>query len=107
MDITAGSPPPPNTADLRAVTSSDTYVSTLSGQVLVRGTTLETPPDQPNGGGVNSTLTTGTITLSTPLAAVDDPNTSEKENAINVQFVLAIKVATGSFRFLVNIEALP
>ena len=101
-------PAPPGTADLRALTSADTTAGGIlnpemcaaEGQlppcvVTVRGTTLEQPPTQPNGGGYNSTLSAGTITLSTPLA---------NGASINVQFVLGIR-QTGSFRLLVNIEA--
>jgi len=65
--------------------------------VTVRGTTLEQPPSQPNGGGFNSSLSAGTVALGTPLAA---------GASINVQFLLGIRT-TGRFRFLLNIEALP
>jgi hypothetical protein len=65
--------------------------------VTVLGTTLETPPAQPNGGGINSTLSSGTITSGTPLA----PGAS-----INVRFVLGIQT-TGTFRFYIIVEALP
>lgn len=71
-------PSPSGTADLRARTSSATLVTgvndavTCNGSapcnVTVEGTTLETPPLQAQGGGVNSTLGAGTITLLTPLA---------------------------------------
>jgi hypothetical protein len=59
----------PGTADLRALTSSDIVVTTSGGPVTVRGTTLEQPPAQTNGGSVNSSLGVGTITLGTPLAS--------------------------------------
>ncbi|HEX6625418.1 MAG TPA: Calx-beta domain-containing protein, partial [Pyrinomonadaceae bacterium] len=55
-------------ADLRALSSSAIVVSTTGGNKTVEGTTLETPPAQALGGGVNSTLAAGTITLATPLA---------------------------------------
>jgi len=99
-------------ADLRALTSTNLTVtgvadsatclatgtpSTVPCQVTVQGTTLETPPAQPLGGALNSSLTTGTITLGTPLA----PGAS-----INLQLLLGVQ-ATGSFKFFFNVEALP
>jgi hypothetical protein len=65
--------------------------------VTVLGTTLETPPAQPLGGALNSSVTNGTITLGTPLA----PGAS-----INLQFLLGVQ-NTGSFKFFFNVEALP
>jgi Tol biopolymer transport system component len=95
-----GTPPQ---ADLRVLSSSDITV-VLTGDemtdgtpVLVRGTTLDAPPAQSLGGGLNSSLSAGTITIATPLP----PGAS-----INVQWLLGVQ-QTGRFRFLVNIEALP
>ena len=65
--------------------------------VTVVGATLETPPAQPNGGALNSSVSAGTITLATPLA----PGAS-----VNLQILLLVK-KTGSFKFFFNIEALP
>jgi hypothetical protein len=69
----------PGAADLRALSSSAVVVSgvndaaTCGGptpcSVTVTGTTLEQPPTQASGGGVNSTLGVGTITVGTPLAS--------------------------------------
>jgi hypothetical protein len=84
-------------ADLRPITSADVMVSTSSGTVLVRGTTLETPPSQGAGGGFNSSLSVGTVTLATPLA---------NGASVNVRWVLGVQ-QTGTFRFVVNVEALP
>jgi hypothetical protein len=94
-------PTGPGEADMRAITSPDVMV-TLNpacggASVQVRGTTLETPPAQPNGGGWNSTLSAGTIALATPLAA---------NASINVQFTLGVQ-QTGTFRFFVIVEASP
>ena len=59
----------PGTADLRALTSSDQTAvcmgtgggcASVGAVVTIHGTTLETPPSQPNGGGYNSTLSAGT-----------------------------------------------
>jgi hypothetical protein len=68
--------------------------------VTVQGTTLEqavTPSNQPNGGGFNSSMGAGTITLGTPLA---------NGASIDLQFLLGIQ-QTGNFRIYLNIEALP
>ena len=64
---------------------------------IVQRLTLEQPPSQANGGGLNSSLSAGAITLAAPLA----PGAS-----INVEFLLGIQQA-GAFRFFVNVEALP
>ncbi|HEX8162421.1 MAG TPA: hypothetical protein VF538_11145 [Pyrinomonadaceae bacterium] len=98
----------PGTADLRAVSSTSVVISGVNDagtcpsgitpcNVTVQGTTLETPPAQPNGGGFNSSLSAGTVALGTPLAPLA---------SINVQFVLGVKTA-GSFRFFIVVEALP
>jgi hypothetical protein len=99
-------------ADLRALTSVNVVVSgvndsatclaangvaTTPCNVTVSGTTLETPPNQPNGGAWNSTFSVGTITLGTPL-----PNGA----SANLQFVMGVQ-QTGTFKFYINIEALP
>ena len=95
------------TADMRLLSSGNVTVSvndsaTCSAagfastpcNVTVVGTTLETPPVQPLGGGFNSSAT---ITLGTPLA----PGAS-----VNLQLLLGVQ-ATGSFKFFFNVEALP
>ena len=100
--------PATGTADLRAQTSTDvtaTCVSTGSGcpsgtgsTVTIYGTTLEQPPTQStNGGGYNSSLSADAIQLATPLAP---------GNKINVQFLLGIAKG-GTYRFFINVEALP
>jgi hypothetical protein len=93
------------TADLRAISSSQVTATcqseggtphlcsdNASPQTTIEGTTLETDAQgQPNGGGLNSTLS-----LATPLA----PGAS-----VNVQFLLGVE-QNGTFRFFVNVEAL-
>ena len=64
--------------------------------VPVHVTTLQQPPTQAQGGGYNSTLAAGSISLFEPLAAGD---------SINLQFVLGV-VQGGTFRIYLNIEAL-
>jgi Tol biopolymer transport system component len=84
-------------ADVRALSSTQTPVVLSTGTpATVEGTTLEQPPAQTQCGGLNSSLSVGTITLAQPLA----PNAS-----VNVQFLLGV-VQGGSFRFLVNVEGL-
>ncbi len=96
VDVTTGAAPV-GTADVRLRTSP-TFAATPSGggTTTIQGLTLETPPAQGEGGGFNSTVAAGTITLATPLAA---------GNSVNVHFLLGLE-QTGTFRFFVNIEAL-
>lgn len=63
--------------------------------VSLRALTLEQPPAQTLGGGLNSSLVVGTIT---PAAALL-PGAS-----VNIQFKLGVQ-QTGTFRFFVNGEA--
>jgi hypothetical protein len=68
----------------------------VGGQVVtVRGVRLEQPPEQPAGGGLNSSLSADFITLATPLAA---------GASVNIVFKLGV-MRTGNFRFYLNIEA--
>jgi hypothetical protein len=97
-------PAPSGIADLRPRTSTAVVVTvdrppcgSGTSNVTVQGTTLEQPPSQPNGGGFNSSMSAGTVTLATPLA---------NGATIDVRFLLGIQ-QTGSFKFYFNIEALP
>jgi len=97
-------PAPSGIADLRPRTSTAVVVTvdrapcgSGTSNVTVQGTTLEQPPSQPNGGGFNSSMSAGTVTLATPLA---------NGATIDVRFLLGIQ-QTGSFKFTVNIEVLP
>ncbi|MBC7930119.1 MAG: lamin tail domain-containing protein [Rubrivivax sp.] len=111
IDITTF-PAPSGFADLRTRTSTLVVVSGINDAatclasngvattpctVNVQGTTLEQPPSQPNGGAFNSTYSAGTVTLGTPLA---------NGASINVRFLLGIQ-QTGTFKFFINVEALP
>jgi hypothetical protein len=69
--------------------------TTTPCQVTAQMTTLETPPAQANGGGVNSTLS-----LTLPGGGLANGS------SIDVNFLLGIQ-QTGTFRFLIIIEALP
>ncbi len=96
-------PPPGNgQADLRAITSTDVTIrptgcTSTSCDLLVRGTTLEQPPTQALGGGLNSSLSAGTVTMAQPLAV---------GATINVQFVLGVQ-QSGRFRFFVTVDSAP
>jgi hypothetical protein len=96
VDLSTKGNEQPNQADLRAITSSDISVTDSNNQsVFIRGLTLGQAFDQPEGGGINSTLSVPSVTLSTPLA----PNAS-----VNVEFRLGV-MTNGGFRFFVNVEA--
>lgn len=99
IDITTA-PAPKGIADLRVLSSSDSTEADPCNPgnfIDLVGLTLETPPTQSLGGGLNSTLAAGIVNLETPL----QPNSS-----ITVNFLLGVQ-QTGQFRFFVNIEALP
>ncbi len=82
-------------ANLRAQTSLNATLTVDGLPVAVKGLQLEDAASQPNGGGINSTLCEGTITLAQPLAA---------GAKVNVQFRLGV-VSGGSYRFVANVEA--
>ncbi|MFZ0063444.1 MAG: Calx-beta domain-containing protein, partial [Pyrinomonadaceae bacterium] len=97
VDVTTF-PVPGGTADLRARTIGPATVTITGGSMVsVQGTVLETPPAQPNAGGYNSTLSAVTVTLATPIAV---------GATINVQLLTGVQ-QNGSFRFFINVEALP
>ncbi|MDQ1590318.1 MAG: large repetitive protein [Pyrinomonadaceae bacterium] len=82
-------------SDLRVLSSTGTVTNSAGGTVVVvNGLTLETPP-QPNGGGLNSTLSV--VLPGGGLAA---------GNTIDVQFLLGVQ-EQGAFSFFINVEALP
>lgn len=91
-------------ADLRPRNTGDILVTvdrppcTLgTSNLIVRGTTLEQPPSQPNGGGYNSSLSVNTVTEGTPLATGD---------SIDVRFLLGVQ-QNGVARFCVASETVP
>ncbi|HST52838.1 MAG TPA: M36 family metallopeptidase [Pyrinomonadaceae bacterium] len=97
--------PPAGTADLRARTSAPPATVAITGPNAacpgnicpMTATTLETPPAQASGGGLNSSLSVGTITLGAPL---------QNGQSVNVEFLLGVQ-QSGHFEFFVNIESLP
>ena len=111
IDITTF-PAPSGFADMRPRTSTLVVISGINDAatclasngvattpctVNVQGTSLEQPPSQPNGGGFNTSLSSGTVTLGTPLA---------NGASINLQLLMGLQ-QTGSFKLYINIEALP
>jgi hypothetical protein len=99
VDVTTLGNPVVGQADLRALDSPGGAVTvTGGGTVQVRGLTVEqTSVPQPLGGGLNTSMAVGVITVAQPLA----PGAN-----VNVEFRLGVQ-AGGTFRFFVNIEALP
>jgi hypothetical protein len=102
MGTTCGDPGTDCAADLRPRSSTSVVVANPDGgpAVTVFGTTLEeaaASESQPNSGGFNSSLSAGTVTLSTPLA---------NNASINLRFLLGVQ-QKGWFRFTFVIEALP
>jgi len=97
--------PPGGVADLRLRTSTPPPTITITGTspacpggiCTMSATTMETPPAQALGGGLNSSISAGTVTLATPLLS---------GASINLEFLLGVQ-QTGRFRFFVNVEALP
>jgi hypothetical protein len=91
-------------AQLRAVNSGSSVVTVNGNPLTVEGTTIETPPTQGSGGGINTSLgrslVSGTI-INTAIPASPAPGST-----VNVQFTLGI-VQGGTFRFYINVEALP
>jgi hypothetical protein len=85
-------------ADLRALSSADETGLLLSGGGTADtfGLTLEEPPAQPEGGGLNSTLAAGVVTLDAPLGPGE---------SVNLNFLLGVE-RQGVFRFYVNVEIL-
>jgi hypothetical protein len=83
-------------ADLRLVSSGDASVTRTDGSsTTVRGTTLEQPPAQAAGGGINSTASADFVTLASPLA----PGAS-----LDVQFLFNV-VKEGSYIFDVEAQS--
>lgn len=89
-----------NQAQLRVLNSGSVVVTVNGVPTTVEGTTVETPPAQPSGGGLNSSLGRSLVAGTVINTAIAPGQT------VNVQFVLGVQVS-GNFRFFVNIEALP
>ncbi|MFL6209062.1 MAG: Calx-beta domain-containing protein [Pyrinomonadaceae bacterium] len=101
VDITTlnspGYSPGGSQADIRAIDGADFPVTTSRGMLTVHGTTVEQPAPlaQPNGGGLNSSVT------------VAIPGGQLMPGApIDVHFLIGVQ-QLGTFRFFINVEALP
>lgn len=101
VDITTlnspGYSPGGSQADVRAIDGSDFSITTSLGMLTVRGLTVEQPSPllQPNGGGLNSS-----VTVALPGGAIAPGAT------IDIHFLLGVQQG-GTFRAFVNVEALP
>ncbi len=90
-------PLPPGQADVRALNSpAQTVTLTDTTTVNSQALTLQTPPTQASGGGLNSSLAEGIITTTAPLA---------NGASTVVEFNLGVQTP-GFFRFFINVEAL-
>ena len=100
VDITTH-PVPTGIADLRARSSALPVMSVdnpCTGlPTLIFGTTLETPPAQPNGGGFNSTLSLNSVTGIAPL---NNGESRDYELLFNI-------VQGGKYKIYINVELLP
>ncbi|HYG12123.1 MAG TPA: lamin tail domain-containing protein, partial [Pyrinomonadaceae bacterium] len=95
VDLTTINNRTPGQSDLRVLSSTGEVKDSAGNTVVtVNGLTLE-PPTQPNGGGLNSTLT-----VALPGGGL------APGNSIDVQFLLGVQ-EQGGFSFFVNVEALP
>lgn len=98
VDITTRGTPNPNTdqADLRLLDSIDIEgVETTRGTLAIKGTVLELPPAQADGGGLNSSFI-----VQLP------PDGLMPGASVDVRFRLGVE-RNGLFRFFINVEALP
>jgi len=115
-------PAPSGIADLRPRTSTalGSVANPCGASVNLEGAVLEQPPTQANGGGFNSSLTVGTVTLAPGKSKRGRISTTQFQpdgtvqlNAplgvgatINVRFLLGIQ-QTGNFKLYINVEAIP
>lgn len=84
-------------ADLRVLSATDIALdldNNGSFETPVQGATLETPPPQPIGGGVNSSITV-TLGAAIPVGG-----------SVNIRTLTGVQ-QTGNFRIFVNVEVLP
>lgn len=97
VDITTLNTPNPGgtLADVRLLTSDDLPINTSLGSLTVRGTVIEQPPTlASHAGGLHASAVTTLPGVLQPGATVD------------LRFLLGVQ-AGGSFKFLINVEALP
>ncbi len=109
VEMTTFPSPGGGVADLRVITSSAVIISGITDaatcastgtpttapcQVTAQATTLEAPPNQPMGGGYNSTV------------SVSIPGGLANNASVNVNITFGM-VQSGTFRFFCTVEALP
>jgi CSLREA domain-containing protein len=99
VDMTAGTSSISGTADIHLLTSSNEAATTIlntCNAISSTGLTLEQPPTQTRGGGLNSTVVSRSVAAGglAPSATID------------INFLLGVQTP-GSFRFFVIVEALP
>lgn len=95
-DLTTDDHRTPDEADLRLISSPDISVTLSNNSTInVKGTTLEEPPVQFNGGGINSTASLNSLDVSHPLA----PGAS-----VSVQFLFDVRLE-GNYRFAFEVQA--
>jgi CSLREA domain-containing protein len=94
VDVTTLNTPGTGLADIRWLNSGNTMVTLSDNTTVITlyGTMINTPPNQPNAGGLNSS---GEVMLPAPLG---------QGAGIDVRFLLGVQQG-GSFRFFVNVEA--
>ncbi len=104
MDITTlnSSGAGPSQADLRALNTGDVVITSPS--LTIKGTTVELPPRQALGGGLNTALnvTLPDVGLNPLVGGICVTG----QCTIDVQFKLGV-VQGGTYRFFINVEALP
>jgi hypothetical protein len=105
MDITTlnSSGAGPSQADLRALNSGDVLITSPS--LTIKGTTVELPPTQALGGGLNTALNV-TLPDVVGLNPLVGGSCVTGQCTIDVQFKLGV-VQGGTYRFFINVEALP
>ncbi|MEA2206069.1 MAG: hypothetical protein QOE77_2845 [Blastocatellia bacterium] len=104
IDLSNLNSSPTGPADLRVLSSTLAVVGIVgpnascpANSCSVQGTTVETPPTQAIGGGLDSTVSAGTVTAGTPLA---------NGATINLSFMFGV-VTPGNYRFALAAEGLP
>jgi hypothetical protein len=98
IDITTLGNTAAGQAELRVLNSPLQAIAlTDTTSVSLQATTVQTPPTQASGGGLNTSLSEGVITTTAPLA---------NGATTCVQFLLGVQ-QSGSFRFYVVVEANP
>lgn len=88
---------PPGNADLRLLSAPEQSIPLTDGSpITLRALTLQTPPTQASGGGLNSSVSIGAFTTTNPLGNGD---------SVFVEFNLSVRV-DGAYRFAVIAEGI-